>query len=133
MRTMIVELKSGEELELVASFKAANAFAQKIGDPLQILEEVIARAMSTQDGSSGVYTGWRFTLDNIVEMLYLGNKYSERPVKDRTVIEEAVMDAGIINAQILANRYLEFLISPDNFGQPKDEDDEQPSLDFEGN
>lgn len=101
----------GQTIELAATFKAANAIADKIADPLQIAREAAMEAMFIAQGMP-YEPRWRFTVKNIPEVLFIGLQAAGSKMS-KADVEELCFEAGFFESREAASSYLALIVGPE--------------------
>jgi hypothetical protein len=109
MRELTINL-GGEELLLVADFKASLEISNKIGDPLLIAREAFVEQMLLARGMA-YEPKWSFTVENIPRLLHIGLVAAKSSMKiDR--VQELVFEEGFAASRDHALNYLTLIIGP---------------------
>lgn len=109
MREITINL-GGQELRLVATFAASLKIAEKVGDPLTIMREASLEAMflSLQIPYE---PKWRFTVENVPMILWIGLNAAGSPLK-LPEVQELVFEAGFGQSKSAAVEYLTIIAGP---------------------
>lgn len=124
MRKMSIEM-NGEERELVASFAASVEISEKVADPLLITREAaIESVMLSQN--IGYSPKWRFTVQNVPQVIHIGLKAAGEKVK-LSEVQEWCFDIGFPRAQGVAAEYIALISRPAPEVDPTKDEDATPS------
>lgn len=112
MRTYKVTL-ADKEVILALNWAASQEIADKVADPLVIVEDTklaeIAKSLARKPKDTFQWTGIA-----VADILYIGAKHSEEEVKpSREEMQEIVIDAGLDNAHAAALMYLGNMVNPE--------------------
>lgn len=101
---------NGVELRLVANFAASVEIAKTVADPLLIAREASVESMLLSKGIN-YDTKWKFTVQNVPQLLYIGLKAagSEMKLPD---VQDLVFEAGYAAARDVALEYLGLIVGP---------------------
>ena len=116
MREYTCEL-GGEELTLVANFKASMEIAKRVEDPLAIAREAMVEAYMLAD-----YVPYKprfaFNIENVPLLLHIGLKAagSDRSLES---VQELVFTSGFAEGRKAAEEYLALIVGP----QPQNVED----------
>lgn len=109
MRETTITLNN-KEYTLRANFKTSKEISEKVGDPLMISREGALEAMMLERGLT-YEPKWKFTIDNMVSIIYIGAKAYDSKVT-RDVIEDAVFETGFFESRDQAIEYLAIIVGP---------------------
>lgn len=105
------EAKFGDrEVKLAATFKASLEIAQKVADPLFIMREAMLEVMLI-DKQIPYEPKWRFTVENIPLILFIGARAAGEKVTPAEM-EELVFEAGYVASREIASEYLAMIVGP---------------------
>lgn len=112
---------AGRRIVLAANFAASQKIAKKVGDPLTIAREAMLEHYMLS--MNIVYEPkWRFTIENIPEILHIGLEAAGERITMKDV-QEWVFEAGFAAARDVATDYLALLVGPQPEKLPEKSDD----------
>jgi len=109
MREIEITL-GGRSFTLAANFKTSMEIAKRVGDPLTIRREAALEAMFISRGIP-YEPKWRFTVENVVEILAIGLIGAGNKIT-REEVGELVFETGLSTAMETASDYLTIIFGP---------------------
>lgn len=102
---------NGKDVTLAATFSAGMDIASKVADPLFIMNEARLEAMAHKVGLYSHQPKFRFTMENVPQILHIGIKAAGGAMSLEDV-QNAVFAEGVLEAQAKAETYLLMLVMP---------------------
>lgn len=109
MRLHSVEI-ADLQLDLAVTFGVAREIKEKVADPMLIAQEAAVQARFANSGIQRT-ARFEFTVENIPLILWIGAKVQHPDLK-LSAVQEACVDAGLMQAMQIADGFLVQFIAP---------------------